>query len=73
MYKCRYQFHFKPENQQIYQFSQMAIAMTVDLGITKPARGAPNIFEVGSGRTQLSPPEILEMRTYLGSIYLSSR
>jgi hypothetical protein len=76
----RYQHFFRPERQQIYQLSQMVIAMAVDLEISRPAgdlSGALSTFAFGDSRTgsmraHSFPSELEAMRTFLGCYYLSS-
>lgn len=76
----RYHLFFRPDRQQIYQLSQMVIAMAVDLEISRSANalsGAMSTFAVGDGRTgsmraHRFPSELEAMRTFLGCYYLSS-
>jgi hypothetical protein len=78
-YDFRYHYYFKPERQQIYQLSQMAAAMAVDLGITQPRQSPTqqNNFTILNATPQVfsprkSPEEIEAKRTFLGCYYLSS-
>jgi len=75
----RYQYYFKPERQQVYQLSQMAAAMAVDLGINQPTQNASqtNNFTILNVTPQIfqprqTPEEIEAKRTFAGCYYLSS-
>lgn len=76
----RYHLFFRPDRQQIYQLSQMVIAMTVDLEISKSANALSDAWSTsavadcraGSMRARRFPSELEAMRTFLGCYYLSS-
>ncbi|KAG9229713.1 hypothetical protein BJ875DRAFT_522221 [Amylocarpus encephaloides] len=76
VYLAWYHFFFKPERQQIYQLSQVAIAMSVDLGINRPYKPQDVLDPIPlcwlpSGDPQKIMSEELERRrTYLGCYYL---
>lgn len=80
MLYLRYHHFFKPERQQIYQLSQMVIAMAVDLEISRSGSNLSGSFSVsafgdsrtGSMRAHRFPSELEAMRTFLGCYYLSS-
>lgn len=73
----RYHFYFHPDREQIYQLSQMAVSMTVDLGMDKPIRQAQTGFSASDvlpflSHSRPSPGEIEAMRAYLGCYFLTS-
>lgn len=71
----RYHFYFEPDREQIYQLSQMAAAMVVDLGINKPAQeSVPNDVRLLKARLFLptSPEELEAQRTFLGVYFLTT-
>ncbi len=76
----RYHQFFRPERQQIYQLSQMVIAMAVDLEISRSSdklSGSLSTFAFGNNWTSSTrghrfPSELEAMRTFLGCYYLSS-
>jgi hypothetical protein len=78
----RYHYYFKPDSQQIYQLSQLLVAMAVELGITKrdhqPFYNMPfDPEDLGNkpelkAREKLQPAEIEAKRAFLGCYYLSS-
>jgi hypothetical protein len=80
MLSVRYHRFFKPERQQIYQLSQMVIAMAVDLEISRAGSNlldGLSAFAVRDSRTSSMrahrfPSELEVMRTFLGCYYLSS-
>ena len=73
----RYHFYFHPDREQIYQLSQMAIAMTVDLGMDKATRRPPMCSSSSEimpfmSYSRPSAGEIEGMRAYLGCYFLTS-
>jgi hypothetical protein len=69
----RYHFYFEPDREQIYQLSQMAAAMAVDLGIHKPASDSASGSRALKARLFLLNSEDLEVqRTFLGCYFLTS-
>ncbi|KAH7393357.1 hypothetical protein BKA64DRAFT_84994 [Cadophora sp. MPI-SDFR-AT-0126] len=77
VYLTWYHFYFHPDREQIYQLSQMAISMTVDLGMDKSTRQQPvssNTSDVIPflSRSRPSAGEIEGMRAYLGCYFLTS-
>ncbi|KAH6715454.1 hypothetical protein DL95DRAFT_460915 [Leptodontidium sp. 2 PMI_412] len=77
VYLTWYHFYFHPDREQIYQLSQMAVSMTVDLGMDKPIRQAQTGFVASDvlpflSHSRPSPGEIEAMRAYLGCYFLTS-
>ncbi|TAQ88277.1 hypothetical protein B7494_g3380 [Chlorociboria aeruginascens] len=81
VYVAWYHFYFKAERQQLYQLSQMAAAMIVDLELNKPLQPdyKPSNFKiniplVNRNRSQdlLSDEFVEGRRAFLGAYYLCS-
>ncbi|PVH78621.1 hypothetical protein DL98DRAFT_421842 [Cadophora sp. DSE1049] len=77
VYLTWYHFYFHPDREQIYQLSQMAISMTVDLGMDKSARQPPRCSRPSDvipfmSNSRPSAGEIEGMRAYLGCYFLTS-
>ncbi|KAH8682922.1 hypothetical protein BGZ60DRAFT_398964 [Tricladium varicosporioides] len=79
IYLAWHHLFYDPDNQQVYQLTQMAVSMTVDLGINKPPRDfLPLSLQSLKGHPfsilpPICTPEELETRrTYLGCCYLAS-
>lgn len=74
----RYHFYFKMDREQMYQLSQMASAMAVDLGIDRPIdQGAPCDYRIMKARPLVflpkrSPEELEAQRTFLGAYFVTS-
>jgi len=75
VYLAWYHFYFEPDREQIYQLSQMAAAMAIDLGFNKPPRDS-GPTDVKAVRARLfmpkSPEELEEQRTFLGCYFLTA-
>lgn len=75
--RFRYHLHFNPDREQLYQLSQLAVSMAVDLGINKPAPRDTTrevvAFMVGNSASLVDSAEVLEAkRTFIGCYYVSS-
>jgi hypothetical protein len=73
--KSRYHFYFEPDREQLYQLSQMAAAMAIDLGINKPAQDATqndNRLMKRSVFLPQSSKELEAQRTFLGCYFLTT-
>ncbi|ESZ95284.1 hypothetical protein SBOR_4338 [Sclerotinia borealis F-4128] len=76
LYLAWYHYHYSPAKDNLYQLTQMANAMVIDLGLHRPKLGAnqtsySNIlgFECPTG---LTPVQIEERRTLVGCFCLTS-
>lgn len=78
--KIRYHLYFNPDRQQVYQLSQMAIAMAIDLGINRkaqdPASMNNSVVSIPFSfphvlNSRISPEEMENRRTFLGCYYIS--
>jgi hypothetical protein len=76
----RYHFHFRPCRQQIYQLTQLAGSMVVDLEINKPAKQKTG-FVLHPVRACMAckkdtaaqiSSETEARRTFIGAYYLTS-
>ncbi|KAK0099941.1 hypothetical protein ONS95_013236 [Cadophora gregata] len=77
VYLTWYHFYFNPDREQMYQLSQIAISMTVDLGMDKPTRQGQTCSGTSSllpfmSQSMFSAGEIEGMRAYLGCYFLTS-
>ncbi|XMA12295.1 hypothetical protein WAI453_005086 [Rhynchosporium graminicola] len=77
IYLTWYHLYFHPDREQIYQLSQMAVAMAVDLGLDKPVCPAPKGFSASNNMPfitshPLPSADIEGMRAFLGCYFLTT-
>ncbi|CZT11660.1 related to cercosporin resistance protein [Rhynchosporium agropyri] len=77
IYLTWYHLYFHPDREQIYQLSQMAVAMAVDLGLDKPVRPAPKGLSASNNMPfitshPLPSADIEGMRAFLGCYFLTT-
>ncbi|KAE9374683.1 hypothetical protein N431DRAFT_543935 [Stipitochalara longipes BDJ] len=74
VYLAWYHFYFEPDREQLYQLSQMAAAMAIDLGINKPTSDSAS-NDVRALKAKLFLPNLDDFeaqRTFLACYFLTS-